>query len=213
MIKIMVVEDHEIFRKGIINLLNDIKDVEVIAEAENGKVFLEKIDNLKPDIVFMDIRMPEMDGIEATKMAVAKNNKLKVVALSMHNEEDYLEKMLEAGAMGFLLKNATMADIEKAIQSVMSGFRFFSEELMNILANKYIKKPEPAKEESEFSKREIEVLQLICEGLTNHQIGEKLFISNRTVDGHRARMLEKIGTTNTVGLVIYAIKHKLIDLN
>ncbi|MBN2681767.1 MAG: response regulator transcription factor [Bacteroidales bacterium] len=213
MIKIMVVEDHEIFRKGIINLLNDIKDVEVMAEAENGKDFLEKIETIKPDIVFMDIRMPEIDGIEATKIAIAKNNKLKVIALSMHNEEDYLEKMLEAGAMGFLLKNATMVDIEKAIHSVMQGYRFFSEELMNILANKYIKKPEPVKEDSEFSKREIEVLQLICDGLTNHQIGEKLFISNRTVDGHRARMLEKIGAANTVGLVIYAIKNKLIKID
>lgn len=209
----MVVEDHEIFRKGIINLLNDIKDVEVMAEAENGKDFLEKIETIKPDIVFMDIRMPEIDGIEATKIAIAKNNKLKVIALSMHNEEDYLEKMLEAGAMGFLLKNATMVDIEKAIHSVMQGYRFFSEELMNILANKYIKKPEPVKEDSEFSKREIEVLQLICDGLTNHQIGEKLFISNRTVDGHRARMLEKIGAANTVGLVIYAIKNKLIKID
>lgn len=213
MVKIMVVEDHEIFRKGIVNLLNDIKDVEVIAEAENGKIFLEKIEEVKPDIVFMDIRMPELDGIEATKIAVSKNPKLKVVALSMHNEEEYLEKMLEVGAMGFLLKNATMIDIEKAINSVMSGYRFFSEELMNILANKYIKKPEPTKENSEFSKRELEVLQLICEGLTNHEIGEKLFISNRTVDGHRARMLEKIGAANTVGLVIYAIKNKLIEID
>lgn len=213
MVKVIVVEDHEIFRKGVISLLEDVENVEVIAQAENGAVFMKLLDNLKPDIVFMDVRMPVMDGIEATKLCIQKIPGLKVVALSMHSEEEYLEQMLEAGAMGFLLKNVSRNDIEKAIISVLAGNRYFSEELMNILANKFIKKPELSNHESsDFSKRELDVLKLICKGLTNIEIGEELFISNRTVDGHRANMLSKIGATNTVGLVIFAIKNKIVSV-
>ncbi|HBS88962.1 MAG: hypothetical protein A2W91_05915 [Bacteroidetes bacterium GWF2_38_335] len=213
MVKVIVVEDHEIFRKGVITLLEDIKDIQVIGQAENGEAFIKLIERIKPDVVFMDVRMPVMDGIAATKKGLQIVPSMKVIALSMHSEEEYLEQMLEAGAMGFLLKNVSMTDIEKAIHTVLSGNRFFSEELMNILASKFIKKPETTTSESiVFSGREHDILKLICEGYTNVEIGEKLFISNRTVDGHRAKMLSKIGAVNTVGLVIYAIKNKLVSI-
>ncbi len=211
MYKVAIVEDHEIFRKGIITLLGEIDNVEVIAEACSGEDFLKILPEINPDIVFMDIKMPGIDGISTTRKALEMKPSIHVIALSMHSEEDYLQQMLEAGAMGFLLKNITLADVEKAINAVMIGNRYFSEELMTILSNKFINKESNGSESvAKFSDRELEVLKYICEGMTNVEIGEKLFLSNRTVDGHRARMIERIGATNTVGLVVYAIKNKLI---
>lgn len=154
-----------------------------------------------------------MNGIETTRKALEINPAIRVVALTMHSEEDYLQQMLEAGAMGFLLKNVNISDVEKAIDAVMESNRFFSAELMTLLSNKFLnKKVDFVEGVEKFSDRELEILKMICEGMTNVEIGEKLFLSNRTVDGHRARMIEKVGATNTVGLVVYAIKNNLIKV-
>lgn len=213
MYKIAVVEDHDIFRKGIITLLGEIDYVTVIIEASSGVEFLKILKDKTPDIVFMDINMPIMNGIETTRKALEINPSIRVVALTMHSEEDYLQQMLEAGAMGFLLKNVNISDVEKAIDAVMEGNRFFSAELMTLLSNKFLnKKVDFVEGVEKFSDRELEILKMICEGMTNVEIGEKLFLSNRTVDGHRARMIEKVGATNTVGLVVYAIKNNLIKV-
>lgn len=212
MYDIFIVEDHEIFRKGMETLLEEIKEVKIAGCANSGESFLEKLQGLEVDIVFMDIKMPGMGGIEATKKALEIRPDLKIIALSMFGDEEFLQQMLIAGASGFLLKNVTISDIEKAINAVMSGYRYFSEELMTTLANKYIDKNSPSADSISFSEKELQILQLICEGKTNVEIGNRISMSHRTVDGHRAKMIEKTKSTNTIGLVIYAIKKKLVKI-
>ncbi len=213
-IKIVIVDDHPTFRKGLIVQLKEIEGVTVIGEASNGKEFLDSFLPLNPDIVFMDINMPEMNGIVATKLATNKNPLLKIIAISTYGDEEFLESMLDAGAKGFLLKNVDTEDIARAIKSVLGGKSYFSTELLTILTSKFVERPsiDNGKENIHFSKREIEVLQLITEGLNNHEIAEKLFLSPRTIDGHRANLISKVGAKNTVGLVTYAIKNKLIKI-
>lgn len=213
-INVVIVDDHSIFRKGLIVQLKEIPDINVIGEACNGKEFIDLFLKQSPDIVFMDINMPEMDGITATKIITKENPLIKVVAISTYGEEEFLQNMLDAGAKGFLLKNIEIDDIKKAIHTVMDGKSYFSNELLSILTSKFIHKSIDGESNIEvrFSKREVEILQLICDGLTNAEIGEKLFISSRTVDGHRANLINKVGAKNTVGLVTYAIKNKIIKI-
>jgi DNA-binding NarL/FixJ family response regulator len=213
-VRIMVVDDHAIFRKGMVALLQELPFVTLVGEAGNGQEFLDIFQDLKPDLVFMDIKMPVKDGIQATREAISINPTIKIVTLSMFGEEEYLQNMLDAGAKGFLLKNIQKFDVEKAIQVVTEGKNFFSDELLGILTNRFVN-PQSAKEKpvSEvISDREIEVLKLICQGLTNQEIGQQLQISQRTVDGHRANLLDKIGAKNTVGLVTFAIKNKIVEI-
>lgn len=214
-INLFIVDDHEIFRKGLKLLLDEIPFIKVIGEASYGDEFLNKINTIPIDVVFMDIKMPGISGIETTQKALEINPNLKIVALSMYGDEEHLQAMLDAGAKGFLLKNASKEDLERAIISVMNNRNYFSEELVSLLASLYISQKQLKdyeKEKPKFSERELEILELICKGYTSVEIGEMLGLSNRTVDGHRASMMEKIGAKNTVQLVIYAIKNKLVYL-
>jgi len=213
-IKIIIVDDHEIFRTGLKTQLNEIDNYLVIGEASNGVEFLELLETKKPDIVFMDIKMPEMDGIKATEAAVIKYPEIKIIALSMFGDAEYLQTILNVGAKGFLLKNVSGDEICKAVETLMKGFNYFSKEMLSLLTDKFLNKPSETKtlQDADLSKREIEVLKLICQGYTNVEIGKKLFLSQRTIDGHRAKIISKTGTKNTVNLVIYAIKNKLIEL-
>jgi DNA-binding NarL/FixJ family response regulator len=161
----------------------------------------------------MDIRMPQLNGIQATKKAIEIKPNIKIIALTMYDDENHLQAMLDAGAKGFLLKNASKEDLEKSIKSVLEGKNYFSEELVSLLASLYFTQKqlkETQKEIPKFTKKELEILELICKGYTSVEIGKMLNLSNRTVDVHRAIMMEKIGAKNTVQLVIYAIKNKLI---
>ncbi len=212
-LKVFIVDDHSIFKKGLTAQLKEFHFLELIGTAENGQDFLEKIELNMPELVFMDIKMPIMNGIEATQIAFKKHPELKIIALSMFGEEEYLQQMLDAGAKGFLLKNIEKDDLEKAIKTVLEGNNYFSQELLTIITSKFVTKPNPEKFENktlDISEREKEVLQLICQGYTNIEIGNKLNISPRTVDGHRANLLDKVGAKNSIGLVTYAIKNKLV---
>ncbi len=213
-ITVVIVDDHSIFRKGLIVQLNEIPGIKVMGEASTGKEFIDFFLTQTPDIVFMDINMPEMDGITATKIISKENPAIKVIAISTYGEEEFLQNMLDAGAKGFLLKNIEIEDIAKAIKAVMEGKSYFSNELLSILTSKFTHKPSDLDSNIEvrFSKREVEVLQFVCDGLTNNEIGDILCISSRTVDGHRANLINKIGAKNTVGLVTYAIKNKLVKI-
>jgi DNA-binding NarL/FixJ family response regulator len=212
-IRIIIVDDHQLFIKGLAMQLQEIENVKVVGEAANGEEFLKLLEKTTADMVFMDIKMPVMDGIEATKQAVQKYPALKVVALSMFGEEEYLQSMLDAGAKGFLLKNVGKTDLEKTIRTVMGGNNFFSDEMLAILTTKFVTPAKPKQDPIKLSGRELEVLEHICKGMTNSEIGEKLFLSQRTIDGHRANLLSKVGAKNTVGLVTYAIKNKLVNLD
>lgn len=209
-IKVFLVDDHALFRNGLKILLNTEPTFEVVGEAVHGKEFLEKIDAPVPDIVLMDINMPVMDGIEATQLATTKFPDIKIIALSMFGEEDYYYKMINAGAKGFLLKNSELNEVIEAVRQVMQGGSFFSQELLyNVIKNFHPHK-ETEIEHTSLSKRETEVLEEICKGLSNQEIADTLFISKRTVDKHRANLLSKTNSKNTANLIMYAIKNKLI---
>jgi DNA-binding NarL/FixJ family response regulator len=210
--KILLVDDHTLFRNGLKMLLDTLPGYEVTGEASNGKEFLEMIRKNQYDIVFLDIEMPEINGIEAAKRALEFNHDLKIITLSMYGDEEYYDQMIDAGAKGFLLKNTNLQEVKTAIDTVINGGNYFSQELMQNLLRNYKVTKEQKSPESELSEREIEILLLISEGLSNQEIGDKLFISKRTVEKHRANILDKTKSKNTAGLVMYAIKNQLIDL-
>lgn len=214
-VNVFLVDDHEIFRKGLKLLLQDIPFVNIVGESSYGDEFLKSLQRITPEVVFMDIKMPGINGIDATKKALETHPNLKIIALSMFGDEEHLQAMLDAGAKGFLLKNASKEDLERSIITVMNGKNYFSEELIALLASLYITQKQLKETEKElptFSERELEILNLICKGYTSVEIGEMLGISNRTVDGHRAIMMEKMGAKNTVQLVTFAIKNKLVNV-
>jgi DNA-binding NarL/FixJ family response regulator len=209
--KVLIVDDHELFRKGVRTIIEGFDFVEVSDEASNGKEMLKAIDRNKPDIVLTDIKMPEMNGIEATKKALEKYPDLKIIALSLYGDEVYLESMLELGISGFVLKNTDSQNLQRALKLIIQGKQYFSEELIPYFTKKYIGKE--ASDEAGLTKREIEVLELIAQGFSNKEIADKLFISLRTVTNHRANLNMKTGSKNTAGLLAYAIKNNLIKMS
>jgi len=211
-IKIIVVDDHEIFRNGLVMVINRLKYAKVVAEAVNGRDFLDNITKEQVDLVFMDIEMPVMNGIEATKEAISLYPELKIIALSMFGEDEYLHQMIDAGVCGFLLKNIDREGIDRAIRCVTEGKNYYSEELMAIFARKYLEPEKKNDPDAELTKRELEVLQLIAQGLTDQEIADKLFLSMRTVNWHRANLIAKTGSKNTVNLITYAIRNKLVEI-
>jgi len=211
-IKVIVVDDHELFRKGVVMVINKMNNTKVVGEASNGKSFLHLLNSIKPDIVFMDIRMPEMNGIDATMEALKRYPELKIITLSMFGEEEYLQKMINAGAVGFLLKNSSIEEIERAINTVMDGKNCYSDELLGYFTNKYISKKPDDDSSVKLTRRELEVLDLVAQGMSNQDIADKLFISKRTVDGHKANLIQKTGSKNIVDLLIYAIKNDIVKI-
>jgi DNA-binding NarL/FixJ family response regulator len=210
--KVVIVDDHTLFRNGLRILLNNMENYHVVAEAANGKQFLELLNTITPDIVLMDINMPVMDGIEASEIAHEKFPEMKIITLSMYGEEDYYYKMVNAGVKGFVLKNSDIKEVKTALDIVYEGGSFFSSELLQNLVNSLKSAPKSNEFHSELSEREMEILILICQGLSNQEIADKLFISKRTVDKHRANILEKSESKNTAQLVVYAIKNRLVEL-
>jgi DNA-binding NarL/FixJ family response regulator len=210
-IRIIIADDHQLFRNGLKILLSAFTEFEVVGEASNGEEFLSLIKNTPVDIALMDINMPEMDGIEATKRAMKTHNNLNIIALSMYGEEEYYYKMVDAGAKGFLLKDSNISEVKEAIITVKKGGSYFSQELLHHVIQK-IKRREHESKSANLSKREIEILFKICEGLSNQEIAQSLFISKRTVDKHRANLLGKTNSKNTASLILFAIKNKLINI-
>ncbi len=210
-IQIVIVDDHQLFRNGLKILLNAFPEFEVIGEASNGLEFLKIIKNTKADIALMDINMPEMDGIEATQKGLEICPEINIIALSMYGEEEYYNKMVDAGAKGFLLKDSDISEVKEAILTIMKGGNYFSQELLYHVIQK-IKHREHESKTANLSKREKEILFKICEGLSNHEIADTLFISKRTVDKHRANLLGKTNSKNTASLILFAIRNKLIEI-
>jgi DNA-binding NarL/FixJ family response regulator len=206
------VDDHTLFRNGLRILLNNLENYRVIGEAANGRQFLSLLETEVPDLVLLDINMPVMDGIEAATLAHEKFPDLKIITLSMYGEEDYYYKMVNAGVKGFVLKNSDIKEVKTALDVVFEGGSFFSSELLQNLVNSLKSTAKSKETHTELSEREMEILILICQGLSNQEIGDKLFISKRTVDKHRANILEKSDSKNTAQLVVYAIKNKLVEL-
>ena len=210
-IRIALADDHQLFRNGLKILLGGYPEFEVVAEASNGTELLKVLENCPTDIVLMDINMPEMDGVEATSRISRQIPEVFVIALSMYGEEEYYYRMVEAGAKGFILKDSDISDVHDAIIAVHRGGNYFSQELLYHVIRR-IKNREQEEKSSNLSRREKEILFKICEGLSNHEIAEELFISKLTVDKHRANLLAKTGSKNTASLILYAIKNRLIEV-
>lgn len=211
-IRVFLVDDHTLFLKGLKSLLDPLHDFTVVGEAYNGLEFLEKFEAARPDVVLMDISMPEMDGIEASKKVLEQDPNLKIITLSMYGDQEYYSRMLEIGVRGFVLKDSDIQEVKTAIHTVAEGGNYFSQPLLRglILARK--ENPPTEAEDDQLSERELEVLLEICQGLSNNEIADKLFISKRTVEKHRANVLLKTGCKNTASLVVFAIKNHLVEL-
>lgn len=211
-IRIFLVDDHDMFRDGVKLLLSSDNLAEVVAEARNGKEFLEKVGQVNPDVVLMDISMPEMDGIEASRLAHEKYPNLKILALTMFGDEKYYYQMIQTGIKGFVLKSAGISELVKAITEVSHGENFFSSELLYKLIQNINSGKASNGEAEKLSTREIEVLKLISSGLSNEDIAKELSISLATVKTHRSNLLSKTASNNTASLIMYALKNKIIEL-
>ncbi|HEY4652617.1 MAG TPA: response regulator transcription factor [Pontibacter sp.] len=215
LVRVIITEDHRILRQGLRMLLQEDSGIEVVGEACNGKELLELLSHTPADVVLMDINMPEMNGFEATEQVVKNFPETRVIALSMLNNLPFVQKILQCGASGYLLKTSGKDELRSAIKLVANGTNYISGELsMHMLSNSLAAdQPETeTREQAGLSKREIEVLTLIAEGFTNAEIADKLFTSKRTIETHRQNILEKTGAKNTANLVKYAIGHKLIKM-
>ncbi len=206
--KVVIVEDHVLFREGLKKVLEEINGVEVIGEAENGSAFLELLKHHTPDIVFMDIKMPVMDGLEATERALKVHPRLKIIIITMFGEEEYLFSMIQRGISGFILKTARIFEIERAIDLVSKGEQYFSSEINGLLAKKL--KQFTSQELVTFTARENEILRFLCKGFSTSEISRNLHLSKRTVEGYRARLMEKTNQPNVINLILFALKNKLV---
>jgi two-component system, NarL family, response regulator NreC len=211
--RVIIADDHQLFREGLVNLITSAPDIEVIAEAKDGKEATEKAQKLKPDVVLIDIGMPVMNGIEATRIIKKENPKIKVIAVSMHSDRQFVKGVLEAGADGYLLKNCTYRQLIEAVQSVISGKKYLSDDITEMVIQGYLD-PEDVQSEgqNDLSERELEVLKLYAEGKSTREIGEKLFISVKTVGTHKQHIFEKLDLKSNADMVKYAIKEGLIQL-
>jgi DNA-binding NarL/FixJ family response regulator len=210
-ISVYLVDDHSLFREGLKMLLSNLDYIDMIYEAENGQQFIEGLKKNHVDIALLDIEMPVMNGIQAAQLAKEIVPGIKLIALSLYSDENYYLSMIEAGACGFLLKNSNFQEVEKAIIDVYEDKSYISIEILNNIL-KHPQKPQLKSYVEELSEREIEILLLICKGLTNNEIADRLVLSKRTVDKHRENLLLKTQSKNTANLVIYAIKNGILTI-
>ncbi|MAZ36275.1 response regulator transcription factor [Salibacteraceae bacterium] len=214
-IKILLADDHQIVLDGLKSLLSDINDFEVIGAVSNGKDAVDFIATKeKPDIAVLDIDMPVMNGINATREIKKNFNGVRVLTLSMHNEKGVIQTLMDAGADGYILKNSSREELEKGIRAICRGETFFSTDVTMSLLNQSTEitaNNELPEEVKDLTEREVEILKLVAEGYSNKEIGERLFISHRTVDTHRTNLMKKMDVHNVAGLIRIALKSGLVD--
>ena len=210
---IIIVDDHLIFRQGLKAMITGENIATISGEASNGVEFLKLLAGNKPDLVLMDIDMPQMNGMIATQKAIELIPDLKIIALTMFGDEEYYSRMIELGVKGFILKSAGIAELERAISDVFKGKSYFSNELLQRIIQNFSKNnTQKIESNKNLSEREIEVLSYICKGLTTDEIAEILHLSPKTIKSHRANLLEKTACKNTPTLILYALKNKIIKL-
>ncbi len=213
-VNILLVDDHDIVRDGIKALLEDEIGFTIVSEAESGEEAVAACREYDVDLVIMDINMPEMNGIESTKQIKEEFEEIKVLALTMMDEDQHIRKMIEAGASGYILKSSNKIELIDAITTILDGQHYFSDDATHSVMMDLVKgkTEDESSDPGQLTDREIEVLELIVEQYTNQQIADELYISIRTVDAHRRNLLQKTGAKNTAGLVTYAIKHDLVEI-
>lgn len=214
-IRLLIADDHTVLRAGLTMLLNAQADMEVVGEASDGKEAVEKARALRPDVVLMDITMPGVGGLEATKQICRALPKTKVLVLTMHDDESYLKQFLQAGATGYVLKKAADTELTDAIRAVYRGDVFVYPSLTKALLNDYLGLPKIAKEDAReadiLSEREREVLKLIALGYTHQQIADRLYLSIKTVETYKARLMEKLNLRGRADLVRYALSRGWLE--
>ncbi len=214
-IKIILTDDHRIFRDGIKSLLSENEDIQIVGEASDGYELLEMLKVNTPDIVIMDISMPKISGIEVAKHISALYPEVGILILSMHTNEEFVISSIKAGAQGYLPKDTSKEELLKAVHVIYDGGEYYSKNVSDNFLKSYVRRfkaEQNLKENDDLTKREIEILQLAAGGMSNKEIADKLFISQKTVDAHKNHIMQKLKLKNTAELVIYAIKNKIIEL-
>lgn len=215
-IKIAIVDDHKIFREGLKSTLGDYDGIHLLSESCNGKEIVDRLTHEQPDVVLMDMKMPVMDGIQATTLINKNYKNIKILALSMFDDDKYILSMMKAGARGYLLKSAEPDEIVEAIKSVNDKGYYFNDHLSLTMVKKLLGNSvfenDGNGEMIELNERENDILKLICAECANTEIADKLCLSVRTVEGYRTKLFEKTGAKNIAGLVIYAIKNRIIQI-
>ena len=213
-IKIAIADDYKIYRDGLkVGLAND-ENLEVVLEADNGEDLINGLEKAKPDVIIMDLKMPIMDGMEATKEVRKRFNSMKVLVVTMYEDDKFIIHLMENGANGYLLKNAEPDEILKSIYAVHENGYYFNDLVNKALLKKLVLKGnfKPSfNQDIDFTERELEVLKLICEEKTAAEIAKEIFLSPRSVEGVRQRLIEKVGVRNTAGLVMFAIKNGIVN--
>jgi len=212
MIHLLIADDHQIFLDGLLSLLASEEDIVVEATARNGREVLTLLKTTTPDLILMDINMPVLDGLKATKMVADDHPEVKVIMLTMHDRADYITQMIQAGASGYLLKNSSRKDLLEGIRTVARGENYFSNEVTQAVMNSYRAqaKQESRRTEVALTPRETEVLKLIAQECTTAEVAERLYISPHTVESHRKNLLAKLQKKNTAGLAAEAVRLGLV---
>jgi DNA-binding NarL/FixJ family response regulator len=213
-IKIAIADDYKIYRDGLKVGLSSDDNLEVVLEADNGEELMDQLPKAMPDVIIMDLKMPVMDGMEATREVRKRFNAMKVLVVTMYEDDKFIIHLMEIGANGYLLKNADADEIRKSIYSVYETGYYFNDLVNKALLKKLIIKGnfKPSFNQNvEFTERELEVLKLICEEKTAAEIGKQIFLSPRSVEGIRQRLIEKVGVRNTAGLVMFALKNGIVE--
>lgn len=213
-IQYIIADDHQIFRQGLKFSLSKDKALQCVGEAGNGTELMQLLQSTRPDVILMDLKMPEMDGLEATKLVREQYPDIRIIVLTMYDDENFIIHMLDIGANSFLVKNAEPEEIQMAMHSVYENEYYFNDLVSKTMLKTLVQKNKGVprfKKEVQLNDKEVDVLRLICEEHTNAEIAAKVFLSPRTIEGIRANLLEKIGVRNTAGLVLYAVKHGIVS--
>lgn len=214
MVRLALADDHQLVLDGLKSLIHEVPDFELVSDVTNGRDLCLVADNFKLDVVLVDIDMPIMNGMQATEIIKKKHPEIKVLVLTMHNEKGIIQKVLEVGADGYLLKNTNQHELIEAIRKVVRGEKYFSPEVTMSLASMTDGskiKLQNFEIDTSLTDREIEILKMIAQGYSNKEIGDKLFISHRTVDTHRTNLMRKLDAKNIAALIRYAIRAGLVD--
>ena len=205
--KVIIADDHTLFRQGLKLILEDISNIEVIADVANGKELIETARELQPDLIIMDINMPLINGIESSRILLHEYPDLKILVVSMYGDEQYYNSVIENGVKGFILKDAENTELRAAVSAILNGKTYFSQELLLKLI-----KNRKNSDQISITQRERQILEMICQGFNSSEIATKLFLSERTVENHRANLLDKTGCRNSLSLVLYAFRNNLVDM-
>ncbi len=216
-IKILFADDHAIVRDGLRSIFKSEPEFTIVGEASNGEEAISLIADQRPDVAVLDISMPKVTGVEATRVVKKNYPDTGILILTIHEDEEYIQEMVQAGADGYVLKDAGKKEIFDAVRTIADGGTFFSSQVSQVLLNGIVKRnrtsdPYAKGDESKLTNRETEILRMVAEGLTSKQIADKLFLSVTTVNRHRTNIMKKINIHDAVGLVKYAIRKKLIEI-